>query len=267
MSAARTRPTTVPGADPLAVAHRIGAGAIGAVRRLRCRALVAQVHALARWRRSQVTVSVADDVRLGRRVRVVVEPGTTAALHIGPGCRIGDDVRIEIGNGTLVLGPGVDLRARATLFVHGRLTLDGANVLQHGCSFHCDEAITIGRRAVLSDHCTVVDSSHTFDGPSDWFLHDLRTAPVTIGADAWLGVKATVTRGVTVGERAVIGANSVVVSEVPPGWLASGVPARNLRPFTAPRTTGDPHLTGDPHPTGDGADRQAPSSRSYSSST
>jgi len=186
----------------------------------------------ARWRGARLHCDVGRDVRVGRRVRIVVEPGTDNTLRLGPGCRIGDDVRIELGNGQLELGPGVDLRARCTLFVHGRLHFAGGNVIQHGCSFHCDESITLGHRASLGDYSTVVDSSHTFDGPSDWFGDNLRTGPVSIGADAWLGVKTTVTRGVTIGAQAVIGANSVVVVDVPPGMLASGVPARTIRPFT-----------------------------------
>lgn len=220
------------------VAQRVVHGTVVALRRARARWLVASLQARAWWRRARVEVALADDVRFGRRVRLSAAPGSRSVVHIGPGCLIGDDVCIELGGGRLLLGPGVDLRARSTLFVNGTLCFEGHNLLQRGCSFHCDESITVGHQASLGDYSTVVDSSHTFDGPHQWFLHDLVTAPVVIEADVWLGVKATVTKGVRIGRRAVIGANSVVVKDVPAGYLASGVPARNLRPFARDTGTG-----------------------------
>lgn len=211
-------------------------GTVLRLHRARCRWLVARSRARARWRRATIDIDIAADVRLGRRLQVTAAPGSRNLLRIGPGCIVGDDVTIELGGGQVLMGEHVDLRARCTLVVSGTLRFEGRNLLQRGCGIHCDEAVTIGDQATLSDYSTVVDSTHTFDGPHAWFVHNLTTAPVVIGADAWLGAKATVTKGVHVGPGAVVGANSVVVKNVPAGYLASGVPARNLRPFT--RTAG-----------------------------
>jgi maltose O-acetyltransferase len=122
-------------------------------------------------------------------------------------------------------------------------------LLQTGCIVHCDEAVTIGRQAGIGEYSTIIDSSHSHEGADEWFMHNVRTAPVVIGRDAWLGAKVTVSRGVRIGDRCVVGANSVVVKDVPDGCFASGVPARVLR-----------HL-GDPVPDDAGepaTDRQRP---------
>ena len=50
-----------------------------------------------------------------------------------------------------------------------------------------------------------------------------------IGSNCWFGVGCVVTSGVEIGERCVIGANSVVVDDLPPGVIAAGVPARVIR--------------------------------------
>ena len=55
-----------------------------------------------------------------------------------------------------------------------------------------------------------------------------RSAPVLIGEDVWIGAKATVVLGVTIGDRAVIGANAVVTRDVKPYERVGGVPARPL---------------------------------------
>jgi len=56
-----------------------------------------------------------------------------------------------------------------------------------------------------------------------------RTAPVRIGAGAWIGAQATILPGVTIGEGAVVGAGSVVTRDIPPNVTAAGVPARVIR--------------------------------------
>ena len=56
--------------------------------------------------------------------------------------------------------------------------------------------------------------------------HD--SAPIHIGRNAWIGRGVTVLGGVTIGERAVVGANSVVTRDVPAGSIAVGAPARVL---------------------------------------
>jgi acetyltransferase-like isoleucine patch superfamily enzyme len=49
--------------------------------------------------------------------------------------------------------------------------------------------------------------------------------------NVWLGAGVVVTGGVTIGERAVVGANSVVTRDIPPRTIAAGVPAKVIRPI------------------------------------
>jgi acetyltransferase-like isoleucine patch superfamily enzyme len=53
--------------------------------------------------------------------------------------------------------------------------------------------------------------------------------PTRIGDNVWCGANVVVTTGVTIGERCVIGANSVVTEDIPPCSIAAGAPARILR--------------------------------------
>jgi maltose O-acetyltransferase len=199
--------------------------------RLRVRRLVFALRWRSRWHRAELVCDIEPSVRIGRHLRVDVQPGTRNVLRIGSGSRLGDDVRIELRGGSLVIGPGAEVKTRCVLGVGGVLEMGGTNIVQYGCIISCDEAVTLEQFAGLGEYATVIDSSHVLGGiEGDWH-HQLRTAPVVIGRNAWICAKATIARGVHVGDDAVVGANSLVVKDVPPAHLASGVPAQVLRPF------------------------------------
>ncbi len=99
--------------------------------------------------------------------------------------------------------------------------------------FHCGAAkcVTIGENVLISGRVYITDHDHVFD---DHQLparkcHELKSAPVVIGAGAWLGEGCVILKGVTVGERAVVGANAVVTKDVPPFTVVGGIPAQVIR--------------------------------------
>ncbi len=57
-------------------------------------------------------------------------------------------------------------------------------------------------------------------------------APMGIGNDVWLGAKVRVLKGVSIGDGAIVGANSVATSDLPPCAVALGTPARVMRMYS-----------------------------------
>jgi acetyltransferase-like isoleucine patch superfamily enzyme len=80
-------------------------------------------------------------------------------------------------------------------------------------------------------------TSFSFDNMILTSTHDLADArrmiarPVTIGRNVWVTSRCIILGGVTIGDDAVIGAGSVVTSDIPPNCLAAGNPARVIRTF------------------------------------
>ena len=64
--------------------------------------------------------------------------------------------------------------------------------------------------------------------------------PTTVGNNVWCGANVVVTSGVKIGERSVIGANSVVTRDIPPFSIAAGAPARVIRQIEYPEELGPP---------------------------
>jgi len=89
--------------------------------------------------------------------------------------------------------------------------------------------IDIGDDVVLSTRVMLIDASldpSTFGEPLKRKYND---APICIGRGAWIGAGTIVLPGVTVGERSVVGAGSVVTRDVPPLSVVAGNPARLIR--------------------------------------
>jgi acetyltransferase-like isoleucine patch superfamily enzyme len=74
--------------------------------------------------------------------------------------------------------------------------------------------------------------ANTIITDTDWHTDDPRTgpdAPVLIGKDVWLGINVSVLKGVTIGERTLVAAGSIVTKSLPAGVIAAGQPAKVLR--------------------------------------
>jgi acetyltransferase-like isoleucine patch superfamily enzyme len=93
------------------------------------------------------------------------------------------------------------------------------------------ELVEIGEHCMFANGCFITDGNHRFDDPSrpvPWQGFTSK-GPTRIGANVWCGANVVITSGVTIGERCVIGANSVVTTDLPAFSIAAGAPARVLR--------------------------------------
>lgn len=137
-----------------------------------------------------------------------------------------DDGRLTIGEGT-ILEPGCWI----TLAPEARIEIGAGSFLNRETMLAAKERITIGSHVMFANHCFLGDADHRFDDPEmpiTWQGFTPR-GPVEVGDNVWLGKGVVVTGGVTIGERAVVGANSVVTKSVPPRMIALGAPAKPIK--------------------------------------
>jgi acetyltransferase-like isoleucine patch superfamily enzyme len=161
-------------------------------------------------------------MRRGAFARWPVHGNVLEAFHEG---------RLEVGSGTL-LEPGVWI----TVPSPGRIRIGQGSFLNLGVMVAAAELVEIGDHCMLANGCFVTDASHRFDDrdvPVTW-QGFTRKGPTRISDNVWCGAHVVVTSGVQIGERCVIGANSVVTSDIPPFSIAGGVPARVLRTIEYP---------------------------------
>ena len=111
----------------------------------------------------------------------------------------------------------------------------------YGSNIELGERVFFNFNCVVLDVCPVTIGDFTLFGPAVQIytpLHPLDAAarrrheygkPVSIGTDVWVGGGAIVLAGVSIGDRAVIGAGSVVTRSIPEGVFAAGNPCRVIR--------------------------------------
>ena len=139
-----------------------------------------------------------------------------------------------MGEGELILGRGVTLIGTVVpvelgTYSSGRIEIGDYTFINYGCSIAARSSVKIGSRCHLRHYTFIMDNDqhdvarHTELPPS---------APVIIEDDVWIGSKAVILPGVHIGRHAVIGAGSIVTSDVPPHSVVAGNPARVLRYLT-----------------------------------
>jgi acetyltransferase-like isoleucine patch superfamily enzyme len=149
------------------------------------------------------------NLRVGRRVELV------GAQNI----RVGRDVSFH-GN-TYVNAAG----ARGSVRIGDRTHVD------QFCVLYGQGGLGIGSGCAIASGVIVYTQSNQVGADPEAAIVDqpVRYAPVRIGDDVWIGARAVILPGVTVGDHAVIGAGAVVREDVPAWAMVAGVPAKVIR--------------------------------------
>lgn len=111
----------------------------------------------------------------------------------------------------------------------GCLKIGRSAFVGFGTVITCRDSISIGDDALIAEYVTIRDQDHRYGGSLSTAKNGFDTAPIVIGNNVWIGAKATITRGVTIGDNAVIAAGAVVINDVPAGTVVGGVPAKTLK--------------------------------------
>ena len=140
--------------------------------------------------------------------------------------------------GRLEVGPHALLEPHVWLTAPGsaRIRVGGGTFLNIGVMVAAAELVGIGEHCMFANGCLISDAAHRFDDPVKpvpWQGFSSK-GPTRVGDNVWCGAHVVITSGVTVGERCVIGANSVVTEDIPPFSIAVGVPAKVLRRIEYP---------------------------------
>jgi acetyltransferase-like isoleucine patch superfamily enzyme len=139
--------------------------------------------------------------------------------------------RLEVGEHTL-FEPHVWITAPG----EARVRIGSQSFLNIGVMVAAHQLVEIGDHCMFANGCFVSDANHRYDDPDKpvpWQGFTTK-GPTRVGDNVWCGANVVIASGVTVGERCVIGANSVVTQNLPPFSIAFGAPARVVKRLQRP---------------------------------
>ena len=165
------------------------------------------------WRRIYLTARLSADVsdmdfsvQCDGRVHV----SGTAKIKLGKRCRLGMEVELRTVEA-------------------GRIHIGEDTRLNRGCTLTSYAQIRIDDFTIIGEFVSIRDANHGLKRGEPMRYQPHTCKPILIGRDVWIGRGSCILPGVTIGEGAVIGANSVVTRDVPDFAIAGGVPAKVIK--------------------------------------
>lgn len=141
-------------------------------------------------------------------------------VKVGPNCKFINEVHIEahssveLGKNNSINGPGTSIVSRIN-------------------------PIKIGSFCSIARGVDIQEYNHHINRPSTYYIFNnvfkiknkdtTSKGPIIIGNDVWIGAQSLILSGVTIGDGAIVAANSVVTSDVPPYSIVAGVPAKVVK--------------------------------------
>lgn len=171
--------------------------------------------------------------------------------------------RLRINRNLASIGNGVVLRSRfqirllsrecnisigsnsclnCSLYCYGKIQIGDNAYIGHSDIMSL-KSIRIGRNVIISDDCIIMDNnnhptsmklrsemseSHDFFGPL-WKWDKSASKPIVIEDNVWIGKRAILLKGVTIGKGSIVAIGSVVTKDVRPGTIVGGNPAKEIK--------------------------------------
>lgn len=162
------------------------------------------------------------DVKGRVRFNVSLRCDGLGRIVLGEGVTFGYGMAAKVGNGAI----RIQARGRDSLVAIGPET-SFSNEVQ----IFSEKRVSIGSRCLIGDSVMIMDSDFHDLSPEGRHFGPASVEPVVIEDNVFIGSRAIILKGVTIGRDSVIGAGSVVTRSIPPRMVAAGNPAKVLRPL------------------------------------
>lgn len=158
-------------------------------------------------------------ILLGDQVlfNVPVRGDGCGSIAVGASTAFGYRPATRFGNGEILI------QARSP---NSEIVIGQRNRFNNNVSIIANERISLGDDCLIGDAVAIMDCDFHEINPAMRTKGCGPTKPVAIGNNVWVGSRAMILKGVTIGDNAIIAAMSVVTRSIPPNSIAAGIPAK-----------------------------------------
>jgi acetyltransferase-like isoleucine patch superfamily enzyme len=155
-------------------------------------------------------IRLGDNVVVDDLVVLDAKGTSNEGITVGSNVFLGRGTILSCKNGDIVLGDNVNIGFHSEVF--------------------SGSSVRVGAYGLFAAYTYLVGGGHASDEPTLAVLEQPRPSRgIVLGENVWLGTGAKVLDGVSIGRDVIVGANAVVLEDLPDGAVAAGVPARILR--------------------------------------
>jgi acetyltransferase-like isoleucine patch superfamily enzyme len=151
---------------------------------------------------------------------------TNNKVVVGEASMIGATIIFEHQHGEVIIGNNVYIGS-STIVCKNKVVFEDNILVAWGVTFYDHNSHSLDFRSRQKDIRQVVDDFNNNGGRylanKDWTT--VKSAPITIKQNAWIGMDSLIMKGVTIGEGAIVAARSVVTKDVAPFTIVGGNPA------------------------------------------
>ncbi|QGU00871.1 hypothetical protein SYNTR_2277 [Candidatus Syntrophocurvum alkaliphilum] len=136
---------------------------------------------------------------------------------------LGENSEVHVGNNVLL-----ERKVRISTGKNARIYIDDNSYIGDYSNILAVKEITIGKDCAISWHVCFMDTtSHSIGVKGE--KPRTKIEPIRVEDHVWIGIRAVILKGVTVGQGAIIANNAVVTKDVPPFTMVAGNPAKVIK--------------------------------------
>lgn len=194
----------------------------------------------------KVIYSFFRDFKNDIKVRLMVKSIKQKVTLIGGNQAFEKTSRVYLFTGSVkddvVLHEHVDMFGQIFSYAGGKVIMHDWSKIGPGSVITAVNRVEIGKDTAIATGVSIIDNNthpinpddrrymrHTPHGSLERQNQFSANAPIIIGENVWIGTNARIQKGVTIGDNAIIAANSVVTHDVPANAIAAGNPAKIVK--------------------------------------
>lgn len=157
-------------------------------------------------------------------------------VTIGSGSRIAWKSSLKPHGGSILVGKNCEVHNYALVLSYGgNIVIGDHSSINPFCVLYGHGGLNIGKGVRIASHVVIIPANHIpGDEETPLYQRGVTALGIEIGDYTWLGTGARILDGVKIGSHAIVGAGSVVSSDVPDFATVAGVPARIIRQRNSP---------------------------------
>jgi acetyltransferase-like isoleucine patch superfamily enzyme len=170
------------------------------------------------WKRFRICATIPTDCRLGAMAWC---SGTPEQIRLGRGTICRGILLCDSGLGSIDIGDLVYIGDDVIISTRERIRIGARTMVAHGVQIFDNDSHPLDPRDRHADYLNLIEGRPR--------THFIPSAPIEIGEDCWVGANSIVLKGVTIGDRSVVAAGSVVTTDIGKDCVSAGNPARVVR--------------------------------------